>query len=66
MFNIGRRYLKDCFNAEIIILLHLSILILLFWDLSQIRGVISDTPISTAFSIKFSNLDGDFRVEIAI
>ena len=66
MFNFGRLYLKDCFNAEIIILLHLSILILLFWDLSQIRGVISDIPISTAFSIKFSNLDGDFRIDVQI
>ena len=60
LLSFGKLYLNDCFKADIKILLSLFELIVFLYVLSQIIGVISETPISTAFSRNTSNLDGDF------
>ena len=64
LLSFGKLYLNDCFKADIKILLSLFELIVFLYVLSQIIGVISETPISTAFSRNTSNLDGDFKIEI--
>ena len=50
--------------AEIKMFFDLLRFIFFFCDLSQISGVISETPISTAFSRNISNLVWDFNSDI--
>ena len=66
LFNIGSLYCKDCFIAESSNLVALSWLNLFLSELSEIIGVISETPISVAFSKNHSNRSVFFVNEIPI